>query len=95
MHVYSMCMLSERLQILVSPEQRLRLEREAGRRGTSIAGVVRAAVDAQLGGVTPSERRAALEDIRSMRGGRFASPDEVNRMVEQERDEALRVPPDR
>jgi len=81
-------MLKERLQILVSADQRRRLEQEAKRRGTSVGSVVRDAVDAQLGRVTVEDRRAALDEILAMRG-RFVPPDELNRIVESERDEQL------
>lgn len=88
-----MHMLRERLQILVSSDQRRRLEREAQRRGTSVASVIRDAVDAQLGGVTPEDRRAALDRIVAMRG-RFASPEDatpegINRIAASEHDELI------
>jgi predicted DNA-binding protein len=81
-------MLKERMQILMSTEQRRRLEREAQRRGTSVASVIRDAVDAQLGAITVEDRRAALDDILAMRG-RFASPDELNRIAASEHDEQV------
>lgn len=40
-----MSMFSERLQVLIGREQRSRLEREAERRGTSVATLVREAID--------------------------------------------------
>jgi hypothetical protein len=83
-----MHMLKERLQILVSTDQRRRLEREARRRGTSVGSVVRDAVDAQLGGVTPEERHAALDRIIAMRGT-YLSPEEINRIAASEKDEEL------
>jgi hypothetical protein len=85
-------MLNERLQILVTTEQRRRLEREARRRHTSVASVIREAVDEQLGGVSQNERQEALEAIRAMRG-RFLAPDELNRIVEDERDDVLGTSP--
>lgn len=87
-HVYAMHMLKERMQILISTEQRRRLEREAQRRGTSVASVIREAVDAQLGGATVEDRRAALGEIRAMRG-RALSPEQLDRIVEDERDAQL------
>jgi hypothetical protein len=42
---YSMSMLKERLQVLISSDQRERLEREAAERGTSVATLVREAID--------------------------------------------------
>jgi len=83
-----MHMLKERLQILVSTDQRRRLEREARRRGTSVASVIREAVDVQLGGVTVEDRRAALDEILAMRG-QYASPEELNRIAAGERDEQI------
>ncbi|HET7043550.1 MAG TPA: hypothetical protein VFI37_01765 [Gaiellaceae bacterium] len=71
-------MLSERLQILVSPEQRRRLEHEAGRRGTSIGSVVRDAIDARLGAVTEADRQRALDEIKKMNAGPALSPEELN-----------------
>jgi hypothetical protein len=81
-------MLKERMQILISSDQRRRLEQEAQRRGTSVASVIRDAVDAQLGGVSGGERRGALDDIRAMRG-RFAPPEELSRIAAGERDDQL------
>jgi hypothetical protein len=40
-----MSMLTERLQVLIGVEQRARLEREAAARGTSVATLVREAID--------------------------------------------------
>lgn len=88
-----MHMLDQRMQILVSADQRRRLEQEAQRRSTSVASVIRDAVDAQLGGITVEDRRAAVDRIRALRG-RSLSPEELNRIVEEEReaeaDELLR-----
>ncbi|MDO8213773.1 hypothetical protein [Conexibacter sp. CPCC 206217] len=89
-HVYALHMLNERLQILVTSEQRRRLEREAQRRGVSVGSLIREAVDAHFGGVTVEDRRQALTVIAAMRGS-FATPEELNRMVEDERDEAADV----
>jgi hypothetical protein len=83
-----MHMLNQRMQILVSADQRRRLEQEAQRRATSIASVIRDAVDAQLGGITAEDRRTALDEILAM-GGRFASPDELNRIAASEHDDQL------
>ena len=41
-----MCMHSERTQVLLSPDQRSRLERIAAREGRSLGSVIRDAVDA-------------------------------------------------
>jgi hypothetical protein len=83
-------MLNERLQILIRPEQRKRLEEEARRQGTSVAALVREAVDARYGPVTQAERVKAVAGIRAMEG-RFLSPGELNRLVEKEREEEFRT----
>lgn len=84
--VYAPLMYSERIQLLISPEQRRRLEQEAKRRGTSIAAVVRDAVDSTLGGPTREERMAAVERIRARHGAPFLTPEELNRLVAEERE---------
>lgn len=83
-----MSMLNERLQILIRPDQRRRLEIEAKRRHTSVATLVREAVDARYGGITPAERAAAVEVIRSLEG-QFLPPDQLARLGQEERDETL------
>jgi ribosome maturation protein Sdo1 len=80
-------MLNERLQILVTAEQRRRLEEEAKRRGTSVGSLIREAVDARFGSVTAAERLEALEGIRATSGS-FIPAKELNRLVEDERDSA-------
>jgi predicted DNA-binding protein len=60
-----MSTLSERIPILVSPEQRERLEDVARREGKSVGAVVRDAIDAQV----PRQRRSrreAMEDLFSI-----------------------------
>ena len=77
-------MYSERLQILVTPEQRKRWELEARRRDTSVAGLIRDSVDREMGSVDGLDRASAVDAIRAMRG-RFLTPDELDRLVEEER----------
>lgn len=77
-------MLTERLQILISPEQRCRLEAEAARRGTSVAALVREALDARFGTTDPGARLRAVEEISRMRGT-FLPPEEHERVLELER----------
>lgn len=77
-------MFNERLQILISPEQRRRLETEAARRGTSVAALVREALDARFGVIDPEARFRAVEAIAAMRG-RFLPPEELERILERER----------
>ena len=86
-HVYALHMYSERLQILVTPEQRKRWELEARRRGTSVAGLIRDSVDREMGSLDGGDRASAVDAIRAMRG-RFLPPDELDRLVEEERTRA-------
>jgi hypothetical protein len=83
-HVYALHMYSERLQILVTPEQRRRWELEAKRRGTSIAGLIRDSVDREMGSLDREDRASAVDAIRAMHG-RFLPPNELDRLVEEER----------
>jgi predicted transcriptional regulator len=82
-----MCMLSDRLQILVSPEQRRRLEEEARRIEISVGALVRQAIDARVGATARDERRRAAAEIASLQG-RFLAPDELEALVDAERDAA-------
>lgn len=77
-------MYTERLQILVSPEQRRRLEATARRRGESVSALIRDAVDQHLGSVDPADRLESLDAIRAMHG-RFLPVGELERLVEEER----------
>ena len=86
--MYAMHMFSERLQILISPEQRARWESEAKRRGTSVAGLIREAVDQNVGSLDRADRVQAVEAIRAMTG-RFLTVDEMDRVVEEERARAV------
>ena len=78
-------MINERLQILLTPEQRRRLAQEARLQGRSVASLVREAIDARYGTPNREKRLAAVAAIGAMSGGRFASPEELNRVVEDER----------
>lgn len=82
-----MSMLSERLQILVSPEQRRRLEDEARATKTSVARLIREAIDARYGAPDRGGRREAVAAIRAMAAD-FVPPAELDRLAESERDAA-------
>lgn len=79
-------MFSERLQVLMSKEQRRRLEAEAKRRHSSVGALIREAIDSRGGGATPEERSRAVAEIREMREGRFLSPAKLERIIDQERE---------
>lgn len=57
-----MRMYTERTQVLLTPEQRRRLEQRAADERRSVGAVIRAAVDAYVGGPTRT-RREALEHL--------------------------------
>jgi hypothetical protein len=78
-----MRMYSERLQILVSKEQRRRLEREAKRRKSSVASVIRDAVEAELGGISREDRMQAVEAIAGFSGAAYLSPADLEREIER------------
>jgi uncharacterized protein YcfJ len=80
-------MLKERLQILVSAEQRLRLEEEARLAGMSVGALVREAIDARFGTPSLADRRRAFTAVAAMRG-RYVSPEEIEALGDDERDRA-------
>lgn len=65
-------MLSERLQILIDPARRRRLEQEATTRGTSVAALIREAIDATFP-ATSDDRRAAADRLLAAKA--MAVPD--------------------
>ncbi len=88
--VYDVCMISERMQILLTPEQRQRLEEESQRQGRSVASLVREAIDARFGTISREARLAAAKAIAAMAavpGGGHLTPQEINRVVDEEREE--------
>jgi len=84
-----MRMFTERLQILVSKEQRQRLEREAKRRQSSVASVIRDAVEAELGGTSRQDRMQAVEAISHLRGAPFLPPEELEREIDRAQAEEI------
>ncbi len=90
--VYAMCMLSERLQILVTPEQRRKLETEAARRGESVGALVRKAIDSAYDPVDRGRRQRALDDLRKVgerNRGIVLSPEELEALIEDTRADEL------
>lgn len=53
-----MCMLTERLQILLDGDRRRRLEHEASARGVSVAALIRDAIDLAYPSTADERRRA-------------------------------------
>ncbi len=85
-------MLTERLQVLMSKEQRRRLETEAKRRRSSVGALIREAIDARVASATPEERARAIAEIKTMRGGRFLPPSELERIIDEERERSPKQP---
>lgn len=54
-----------------------------------MASLIREAIDAHFGRVTVADRLEALEGIRALKG-RFLPPEELDRLVHDERDHELR-----
>jgi hypothetical protein len=79
-------MFTERLQVLMSKEQRRSLEAEARRRRSSVGALIREAIDARGPAPNPEDRLRAVAEIKSMRGGRFLSPGALERIVDEERE---------
>jgi hypothetical protein len=82
-------MFDQRLQLLLTAEQRHTLEAEAQRRGASVASLIREAIDAHYGAVAAEERVRAVEEIAAMEGGSSLSPEELDRLAEEERDQVV------
>jgi len=55
--------LSERTQVLLSVEQRRRVEQLAARSSVSVGAVIRRAIDGYLPPASSEERRRALDDL--------------------------------
>lgn len=58
--------LSERTQVLLSPDQRRRVEELAAGSSTSVGAVIRAAIDAYLPPPSTDRRRRALDELFSL-----------------------------
>ncbi len=73
-------MAMERMQILVTPEQRRRLHAVATQRGVAVTAVVREAIDAALTGPDRrSARRDAADHLLAMRlDGPAPTPEELD-----------------
>jgi hypothetical protein len=77
----------ERLQILVTPEQRRRLMVIAGERGEAVTALVRKAIDTTYPPAVDAEaRRAAARRILDRPRGPSISPAEIDEMLESRYD---------
>jgi hypothetical protein len=82
-------MLKERLQILITVEQRRVLEEEAGRREMSVGALVRKAIDEQYGTTSRDDRRRAVAEIARM-DARDIDPAELADLIAEEHEELAR-----
>jgi len=89
------CMFSERLQIVVTPEQRRRLTATARRRGMSVSALVREAIDARVGQAPRETRLRAVAEMAATKGGRFLTVEEMERIVDDEREANFPLAPRR
>lgn len=79
---YDMCMsLTERTQVLLSPEQRRKVAQLAARSSTSLGAVIRAAIDSYVPSVSSDRRRRALEELFAL-DAPVADWDEMEREIE-------------
>lgn len=79
-------MYDERLQILLTREQRRRLEAEAERRSASVASLVREAIDARFQPVGREARLAAFAELRRIGAaytGPTCAPEELERQLDE------------
>lgn len=77
-----MCMsLTERTQVLLSPEQRRKVATLAARSSTSVGAVIRQAIDAYLPPVPHDRRQRALDELFSLEAP-VADWDEIEREIE-------------
>ncbi len=85
-------MLKERLQILITAEQRRTLEAEAARRGASVGALVREAIDARFDTVDRSRRRAAFDRLTQIAARSEApqlDPEALDELLDGTRADAL------
>lgn len=78
-------MLDQRIQLLVSKEQRRRLEAEARERGKSVGQLIRDAIDSRYGSVSREDRVRAAREIGEAKGGRFLTVAEMDEIIGEER----------
>ena len=86
--VYAVCMYSERLQLLLTKEQRRRLDDEARRSGSSVAALVREAIDGHFQPATAEQRRDAARLLLE-RKVELIAPAELRELVDSRFDEEI------
>jgi len=81
-------MYSERLQLLLTKEQRRRLDDEARRSGSSVAALVREAIDGHFQPATAEQRRDAARLLLE-RKVELIAPAELRELVDSRFDEEI------
>ncbi len=74
----------ERMQILVTAEQRRRLRTAAAAHGTSVTELVRQAIDFKLSALSPGreQKLQAVAELRAMGPVEFVPPDELRELID-------------
>lgn len=80
----------QRMQILISPEQRQRLQEEAQARDTSVASLIREAIDERFGRLPTREERMAAARRITRRRVRLPAPAELEEMIDSRFDDEYR-----
>lgn len=78
-------MFDQRLQLLVSADQRRRLEAKAKETGKSVGRLIREAIDARYGAISRDDRIRAAKEIGEMKGGRFLTVAQMHEIIGEER----------
>lgn len=78
-------MFDHRLQLLVSADQRRRLEAKAKETGKSVNQLIREAIDARYTSIGREDRIRAAKEIREAKGGRYLTPAQLDRIISDER----------
>lgn len=78
-------MFDHRLQLLVSADQRRRLEAKAKETGKSVNQLIREAIDARYTSISREDRIRAAKEIREAEGGRYLTPAQLDQVVSDER----------
>jgi len=80
-------MVMERLQILVTSQQRELLERRARDRGVAVAALVREAIDAHVLKRTLEERMAAVARLEAMPRVKVPPPEDLRELIDSQHDD--------
>lgn len=86
MHMYRMCMLTRRTQLLLDEDRYLRLQQRATATNRSVGAVIREAIDQAFPSASMTKAQAA-DYFRSAPTMDIATPDDIRRDLESIYDE--------